>query len=84
MINDEILPDIGSRVFRNIYVVQLPLKRLETKQSQNLNLIMMDWTDIQDGIYRYIAYYEGNKLIVKMIIMDYIYGEVVFEENCPE
>ena len=84
VINDEILPDIGSRVFRNIYVVQLPLKKLETKKSQNLNLVMMDWTDIQDGIYRYIAYFKGNKLIVKMIIMDYIYGEVVFEENCPE
>lgn len=29
---------------------------------------------------QHLAYFEDNKLIVKMIIMDYLYGEVVFKE----
>lgn len=56
------------------------LVSFKTKEQSNLNLTMMDWSDIQDGVYRYIAYFEGDKLIVKMIIMDYLYGEVVFKE----
>lgn len=78
--NDKMLPEIGSRVFRNLLVLQMPLVSFETKEQSNLNLTMMDWTDIQDGVYRYIAYFEDDKLIVKMIIMDYLYGEVVFKE----
>ena len=41
---------------------------------------MMDWTDIQEEAYRYLAYFEDDKLVVKMIIMNYLYGEVVFKE----
>ena len=78
--NDKMLPEIGSRVFRNLLVLQMPLVNFETKEQSNLNLTMMDWTDIQGGVYRYIAYFEGDKLVVKMIIMDYLYGEVVFQK----
>lgn len=77
---DKVLPEIGSRVFRNIYVVNIPLVGIETEDNKNLDLVMMDWTDIQDGVYRYISYFDGNTLVVKMIIMDYLYGEVVFQE----
>lgn len=81
VINNEILPEIGSRVFRNIHGVQLSLKGVKTEDTQKkLNLVMMDWTDIQDGIYRYIAFFNDDKLIVKMIIMDYLYGEVAFQD----
>lgn len=78
--NDKMLPEMGSRVFRNFCVLQMPLVSFETKEQLNLNLTMMDWTDIQDGAYRYLAYFEDDKLVVKMIIMNYLYGEVVFKE----
>ena len=32
----------------------------------------------------FIAFLDGNKLVVKMIIMDYLYGEVVFQEYNSE
>ena len=82
--NNKVLPEIGSRVFRNLLVVQMPLLSIDTEEHSNFNLIMMDWTDIQDGEYRYISYLDGNKLIVKMIIKDYLYGEVVFQEYYSE
>ncbi len=80
MLNKNAVPVIGSRGFRNYLILQMPIETIETEKRENLNLVMMDWTDVQNGIYRYIAYFEENKLIVKMIIMDYLYGEVVFQE----
>lgn len=79
--NEKILPVIGSRVFRNLFVFQLPLKNSEGNGDLNLNLLMMDWTDIQEGEYRYVAYFDNDKLVVKMIIMDFLYGEVVFQKD---
>lgn len=79
--NDKILPVVGSRVYRNLLVCQLPLKSFEDSSDVNLNLLMMDWTDIQDGEYRYIAYLDDDKLVVKMIILDFLYGEVVFKRK---
>ena len=83
--NDKMLPEIGSRVYRNLLVIRLPLVNYETEERSDLNLVMMDWSDIQDGVYRrYIAFLDGNKLVVKMIILDYLYGEVVFQEYSSE
>lgn len=81
VMNNKILPVVGSRVYRNLLVLQLPLKSFENNSDANLNLLMMDWTDIQDGEYRYLAYLNDDKLIVKMIILDFLYGEVVFQRK---
>lgn len=79
--NAKILPEIGSRVFRNLLVLQTPLISDEKDKYANLNLVIMNWTDIQDGVYRYIAYLDDDKLVVKMVILDYLYGEVVFQKH---
>ena len=81
LLNDRLLPELGSRVFRNIYVISPLLKTLDGNNEQATNLCFLDWTDIQDGIYRYIAYFEDDRLIVKMILMDFLYGEVVFQSQ---
>lgn len=54
---------------------------IDRKKYANLNLVIMNWTDIQDGVYRYIAYLDDDKLVVKMVILDYLYGEVVFQKH---
>lgn len=83
--DDKMLPEMGSRAFRNLFVVQLPLQSLEGNSVKNFNLLLLDWTDIQNGVYRYVAYIDtSNRLVVKMIIMDFLYGEVVFQRNPPE
>lgn len=83
--DDKMLPEMGSRVFRNLFVVQLPLQSREGDSVKFFNLLLLDWTDIQNGVYRYVAYVDtSNRLIVKMIIMDSLYGEVVFQRRTPE
>ena len=81
LLNDKVLPELGSRVFRKIYIIQPLLKSMDSDDTQKENLCFLDWTDIQDGIYRYIAYIEGSRLTVKMILMDYLYAEVVFQSD---
>lgn len=83
--DDKMLPEMGSRVYRNFLVVQIPLGNFEGNNSPNFNLLLLDWTDIQDGVYRYVAYIDtSDKLVVKMIIMDFLYGEVVFQRATSE
>lgn len=83
--NDKILPEMGSRVFRNLFAIQLPLESFEGNSNLSFNLFLLDWTDIQDGEYRYVAYLDNtNQLVVKMIIMDFLYGEVVFRRSDSE
>ena len=81
VMNDKMLPEIGSRVYRKLLTFRLPLERFDGDGNLNLDLLMMDWTDIQDGEYRYIAYIDGDRMIVKMIIMDCLFGEVAFQRR---
>lgn len=74
-IDDSICPEIGSRAFRNMYVIE-PVEN----GAGDINVVM-GWTDIQEGVYRYIAFYKGNEIVVKMIIRDYLYAEVKFRKN---
>ena len=80
VISDEPLPEIGSRVFRNIYVVTPILQNIETGEQIQKHFVMLDWTDVQEGNYSYIAYKINSQIMVRMKIMDCLYAEVVFEE----
>ena len=74
-INDEVLPEIGSRAFENIFI----LEACSFNNSVNdcsVHQLFMDWTDIQDGVYRYIAFYNDSDIAVKMVIRDYLYAEI--------
>ena len=75
-LDNEALPEIGSRAFRNIYVMDLPLKEKDGSNSITKHLLFMDWTDIQNGEYRYITLYRNGDIIVKMIIRNFMYAEV--------
>lgn len=75
LISDEVLPEMGSSAFRNIYVVEM-----ETKSSDGVGyrvpLLLMDWVDVQEGFYKYQVYLKNGQVWVKMIIRDFLYCEV--------
>lgn len=81
LIHNEPLPEIGSRVYRNVYVVQVPLMDINGKSNKLLEACFMDWTDVQDGNYKYIAFMHGDQIIVKIIIKEFLYAEIVFEQD---
>lgn len=75
IISDEILPEIGSRAFRNIYVVEMEMESTDGDGCR-IPMLLMDWVDVQEGFYKYQVYYKNGQVWVKMIIRDFLYCEV--------
>lgn len=70
VIKDGVLPEVGARSYRNVYIT-------EALDGDGKSMFM-DWNEVQAGSYKYIAYYDNEKLIVKMIIKELLYSQVVF------
>lgn len=81
VINDQPVPEIGSRAFRNIYVVEALMNSSEGDEINTKPLLMVDWVDIQDGYYKYQVYFKNDKIWVKMIFQDFLYCEVIFSRS---
>ena len=81
LLDNEVLPEIGSRAFRNLFVSDTALQSIQSDNGMVLNHFFADWTDIQDGVYRYVAFYREGEIIVKIIIRDYLYGEIRIIES---
>ena len=72
IISDEILPEMGSRAFRNIYVVEMETKSVDG-EGRRIPMLLMDWVDVQEGFYKYQVYLKNGQVWVKMIIRDFLY-----------
>ena len=81
ILDNEVLPEVGSRAFRNVSILEWASKRPDNNSTFVEKHLVMDWTDIQGGVYRYITFYNGYEIVVKMIIRDYLYAEVRFKEE---
>ena len=79
-IESAVFPEVGARTFRNMYVLEIVDGSADNKSSIKHHLFM-DWTDIQDGVYRYIAFHDEDSIVVKMIIRYYLYAEVRFHKS---
>jgi hypothetical protein len=80
IITNEILPEVGSRAFRNIYVVEMEMNSVEGNLNR-IPMLLMDWVDVQAGYYKYQVYLKNEQVWVKMIIRDFLYCEVVMLLN---
>ena len=77
-LNDKILPRIGSRVFERIHVIETTMKSANDLSNLKVSFAVMDWSDIQDGKYRYVCWLEEAKIKVKIVIDEFLFAEVVF------
>lgn len=78
IINTYLLPEIGSRVFRNIYIVHPILVSIDTDEQKKAMVVLLDWTDVQENMYRYLAFVKGNDFFVRIVMHDFLYAEVTF------
>lgn len=81
VISDEPVPEIGSRTFQNIYVVEASIKSEGKDEFTSVPVLMVDWIDLQDGYYKYQVYFKNDKIWVKMIFQNFLYCEVVFSRS---
>lgn len=80
--NDKIVPEIGSRVFDKIFVLEPVLQHVDNGEQSKLPILIMNWSDIQEHNYRYIAWLENdNSFHVRIVIHDFLYAEIVFERS---
>ena len=81
-ITDCLLPEIGSRFFRNVYVLEAAVQNLENEKQETKQQLFLIWNVVQEGNYEYVAYLNRYKeMIVKIIIMDFLYAEIIFERR---
>lgn len=80
-LSDNVLPELGSRLYRNLVVATGVGEAVNNTGKLNQQ-IMLSWTIVQPGNYEYVAYINRNhEMIVKIIIMDFLYAEITFEEG---
>lgn len=77
-LNDKILPMIGSGVFERIHVIEATLKSVDSLSELKTSFAVMDWSDIQDGQYRYICWLEEGKINVQSVIDEFLFSKIVF------
>ena len=76
-----LFPEVGSRVYEKIYPVQVPITQIDGNSMYAMRSVFLDWTDIQEGVYRYIAIFEGNSIQVNLVIDEFLYASVFFVER---
>jgi hypothetical protein len=80
-ISNNLLPEIGSRVYENIYPVTIPLCDMQGNSNMAIGVVFLDWTDIQDNIYRYIAIYSFEEIKIMIVIDEFLYTTVIFRRE---
>lgn len=78
VINNAQVPEIGSRVYDHIYVIQPVLQSVTDGDKKILNLCMMDWTEVQENNYRYICWLENGNINVRIVIKEFLYAQLQF------
>ncbi len=68
-----IVPELGSRESDQIFIDEG-----FSEGSDFAPICFVDWTDVQSGVYRYLAYVDDDELSVKMIIRNILYVKVSF------
>ena len=81
-IPDRVLPEFGSRFYRNLIVVDTEAKGSGDNDEHLANQSFLLWNSVQPDYYEYVAYINrNNEMVVKIIIMDFLYAEVTFGEG---
>ncbi len=79
---DKKLPELGSRVFDRIFVLEQVLRSHSSQTSITVPMLVMNWNDIQEGNYSYIAWYDNDSYFhVKIIIRNFLFAHLVFSQE---
>jgi len=71
----EIVGEIGSRNMQRLLVTQMT-RMSEDETSKTINIIINDWLDVQDGLYRYLAIDDMGSIVIRIVIAEYFACEV--------
>lgn len=69
--------EIGSRGLQRMLVTQIALQS-ETGTRSEQTLLVNDWVDVQDDLYRYLAIDDSAGLVIRIVIAEYLACEVAW------
>ncbi len=79
--SDKVLPELGSRVFDRIYVIEAVPQHTGSSIQIRTPIVVMDWNDVQIGKYSYIAWIERDgKFHVKIKINNFLFSHLLFSQ----
>lgn len=73
-----LLGEVGCRNIQRMYVLEALLKS-PTGELVKKTLIINDWIDVQDGVYRYHALHSNEGVTIKIILNEYIACEIFWD-----
>ncbi|MED1876959.1 hypothetical protein [Brevibacillus borstelensis] len=78
ILNGQVFPEVGSRAFERIIVVEMDLASVhDPEQKINTRLALLEWVDVQATKYSYTSYLFGDEIVVKIIINEFLYAQVI-------
>jgi hypothetical protein len=63
------IPELGSRASDRCLLVK-------SVGDDSFRMVVFDWINVQDGIYKYLPYHDEKNISVKMVIRDLLYVKV--------
>ncbi len=73
----QMIGEVGSRGLQRYFVTQAVIQSVDGEKSI-ANLLINDWVDVQDNCYRYLAIDDDGKIIIKIIIAEYLACEIIW------
>lgn len=68
----DVIPELGSRESDSAFVIE----KRSGDTSDFIPICLVDWTDVQQNVYKYISYLSGDRIVVKMILRNILYVQV--------
>ena len=72
--------EVGSRGLQRAFVTQVTLQSTSGEQSV-LPLLVNDWVDVQENLYRYIAIDDTGGVVIRIVVAEYLGCEVAWHSN---
>ena len=69
--------EVGSRGLQRAFVTQVTLESESGEQSV-LPLLVNDWVDVQDNLYRYLAIDDAGGMVIRIVVAEYLACEVAW------
>ena len=75
--------EVGSRGLQRAFVTRVTLQSTSGEQSV-LPLIVNDWVDVQENLYRYLAIDDDGGLVIRIVVAEYLGCEVAWHLDAVE
>lgn len=78
-IDESVIPELGSRIYENIRIIEPLLKPIGGGADLKMNLVLLFWTVIQENNYEYIVWIDKDFINVKIAIHDFTFVYVKYK-----